>query len=60
VHLDLETDDLDAEVTRLAGIGAVEVERHPTWVVMEAPTGHRFCVGRVKSDTFSTAANRWK
>ncbi|WP_110686400.1 VOC family protein [Salinicola aestuarinus] len=44
VHLDIETDDIDAEVARLTAIGATVVERLRRWVVMQAPTGHRFCV----------------
>jgi hypothetical protein len=60
VHLDIETDDLDAEVARLATLGAREIERHTTWVVMEAPTGQRFCVGRPKSADFPANANRWE
>jgi predicted enzyme related to lactoylglutathione lyase len=59
VHLDIETDNLDAEVARLARLGAREVVRNPTWVVMEAPTGQRFCVGRSKSADFPANANRW-
>ena len=60
VHIDIETDDLDAEVKRLAALGAKEVDRHPTWVVMQAPTGQRFCVGRPKSHDFPANANRWQ
>jgi predicted enzyme related to lactoylglutathione lyase len=60
VHLDIETDDIDAEVTRLGKLGAREVERNKTWVVMEAPTGQRFCVGRPKSADFLRNANRWE
>jgi hypothetical protein len=59
VHLDLETDNPDAEVARLTVLGARELERHPTWIVMEAPTGQRFCVGRPKSADFPVNANRW-
>lgn len=44
VHLDLETDDQAAEAARLIGLGAREVARIQTWIVMEAPTGHRFCI----------------
>lgn len=44
VHLDIETDDQEAEVARLAMLGARRVGEGPRWVVMEAPTGHRFCV----------------
>jgi hypothetical protein len=44
VHLDIETDDLEAEVGRLEGLGAVRLKRFRHWWVMEAPNGHRFCV----------------
>ncbi|HEY1384131.1 MAG TPA: VOC family protein [Dongiaceae bacterium] len=44
VHLDIESDDVEAEVRRLGGLGAKPVFRIKDWVVMEAPTGHRFCV----------------
>ncbi len=44
VHLDIEATDVGAEVKRLEGLGAKPVSRVKDWVVMEAPTGHRFCV----------------
>lgn len=44
VHLDIGAENVPAEVQRLEGLGAKVVERIQTWVVMEAPTGHRFCV----------------
>ncbi len=44
VHLDIKTDDLDAEVARLERLGARRVEKINYWWVMEAPSGHRFCV----------------
>jgi predicted enzyme related to lactoylglutathione lyase len=43
-HLDIKSTDVEAEVKRLEGIGARPVSRIRDWVVMEAPTGHRFCV----------------
>ncbi|MGH8233961.1 MAG: VOC family protein [Rhodanobacteraceae bacterium] len=46
VHLDIESDDIDAEVRRLEALGAKRIEAIKTWVVMEAPTGQRFCVIR--------------
>ena len=46
IHLDIETDDLDAEVARLEALGAKRVEFVKRWWVMQAPTGHRFCVVR--------------
>ena len=45
VHLDFETTDQAAEAARLEGLGATVVERSDHgWTVMEAPTGHRFCL----------------
>jgi predicted enzyme related to lactoylglutathione lyase len=59
VHLDIETDDIDAEVRRLTALGAKEIDRVHTWCVMEAPTGQRFCVVRAASQDFSRSANEW-
>lgn len=50
LHLDIESDDVEAEVQRLEKLGARRVASVQTWVVMEAPTGHRFCVIRAKSN----------
>lgn len=44
VHLDIETDDIEAEVKRLERLGATVVARIKSWVVMQAPSGQRFCV----------------
>lgn len=60
VHLDIETDDIEAEATRLEGLGATKVKRFPRWWVMEAPTGQRFCVVRPQSPDFAEKANVWK
>jgi predicted enzyme related to lactoylglutathione lyase len=46
VHLDIESDDIEAEVRRLESLGARRLRNVETWVVMEAPTGQRFCVVR--------------
>jgi predicted enzyme related to lactoylglutathione lyase len=59
VHLDIETDDIDAEVRRLEALGARRLEKVHTWVVMEAPTGQRFCVVQASSPQFQTQASRW-
>jgi len=48
VHLDIETDDVEAEATRLEALGAKKVKRYPNWWVMQAPTGQRFCVVRAR------------
>jgi hypothetical protein len=43
-HVDLETDDVEAEVARLVAAGAGEVQRQDDWVVMQDPAGLLFCV----------------
>lgn len=60
VHLDIETDDLEAEVARLEKLGAKRHRQYPRWWVMEAPTGQRFCVVRAKAVDFKRKANRWE
>jgi predicted enzyme related to lactoylglutathione lyase len=56
VHLDIETDDIDAEVARLEALGAKRVAQVKTWWVMQAPTGHRFCVIRPQNESFEARA----
>ncbi|TQV87167.1 VOC family protein [Aliikangiella coralliicola] len=62
VHIDIETDNIPAEVSRLEGVGAKVIEKLERWVVMEAPTGHRFCVVNPQRDDFHDAdnVNTWK
>lgn len=59
VHIDIETDDIPAEVARLEKLGAGVVKRLERWVVMEAPSGQRFCVVRVQRPGFPKNATRW-
>lgn len=59
VHLDIETDDIPAEVARLEALGAKVVDRLERWVVMQAPTGQRFCVVRVQRPGFPKNTTRW-
>ena len=59
LHLDIETDDIEAEVVRLEKLGAKRVGQVKQWWVMEAPTGHRFCVVRPERAEFSVEANQW-
>ncbi len=58
-HLDIETDSIDSEIARLERIGAAVVSRKEGWVVMEAPSGHRFCVGSPYRGGFDEGANTW-
>jgi len=60
VHLDIESDDVEAEVQRLEALGARRVAQVHTWWVMEAPTGQRFCVVRTSSPGFDAGANEWR
>ena len=60
VHLDIESDDVEAEAARLEKLGARRVQKVRTWWVMEAPTGQRFCVVRAKSGDFARKANSWE
>lgn len=60
VHLDIETDDVQAEAERLEALGAKKIAfRHGRWWVMEAPSGHRFCVVRRQREAFGPHLNRW-
>ncbi len=59
VHLDIETDDLDAEAARLEKLGAKKIAFVKRWWVMEAPTGHRFCIVRMKTPERGAEPNVW-
>ena len=59
IHLDIETDDIEAEVKRLESLGARRVQFVQRWWVMEAPTGQRFCVVRPQRGPLDSRANSW-
>lgn len=60
VHIDIETDDIEAEARRLEALGAKRLEMIRTWLVMEAPTGHRFCLVSPQRSQFQNEANQWE
>jgi predicted enzyme related to lactoylglutathione lyase len=61
VHLDIESDDVEAEVARLEKLGAKKVRKVNTWWVLEAPTGHRFCVVRLQRGPIEDGkGNTWR
>ena len=60
VHIDIESDDIEAEVKRLEALGAKRVADIKSWCVLEAPTGQRFCVVKVVSKDFEKRANKWE
>lgn len=60
-HVDIETDDVAAEVTRLVGLGAVQKSSWQGCQTLRAPGGHLLCVIPVHSDldTFTQHAHTW-
>jgi hypothetical protein len=61
-HLDIETDDIEAEVARLVALGAAEVFRWLECRTLRAPGGHLLCVIPVHSDAdfFAAHAHTWE
>ena len=59
IHLDIEADDLEAEVKRLEALGAKRIGFVKRWWVLEAPTGQRFCVVNPQRGPLDKA-NTWK
>src|SRR5688500_16073505 len=59
VHLDIESDDIDAEADRLERLGAKRIGFVKRWWVMEAPTGQRFCVVKMHHPERGAAPNDW-
>ncbi len=60
VHIDIEADDIEAEVRRLEKLGAKRLQQVKSWWVMEAPTGQRFCVIEPQRSEFASEANVWE
>lgn len=59
VHIDIETDDVDAEVARLERLGAVKREQVKRWWILTAPGGTVFCVVPVQSNSWPSGALDW-
>jgi hypothetical protein len=60
VHLDIHTDDLDAELARLEALGARRVREVNGWWIMADPAGLPFCVLPDPPGTLTDAnAQRW-
>jgi hypothetical protein len=62
IHLDIETDDQEAEARRLEALGARRIARVKHWIVMEAPTGQRFCIVNPQRGSLDgkNNVNRWR
>jgi hypothetical protein len=54
VHVDLRSDDREAEIERLIGLGATRGATHAeygvTWTVLQDPEGNELCVGQHDSE----------
>ncbi|OLO10353.1 hypothetical protein BTW10_15245 [Chromohalobacter japonicus] len=59
VHLDIEADDIEAEVVRLERLGAKKVGKVRHFTILEAPSGQRFCIVPVQRPDFEEKANVW-
>jgi len=57
IRLDIETNDVIAEVERLQAIGAQVIEILARSIVMQAPTGHLFCVVHPQREDFDESDN---
>lgn len=60
VHLDIHTDNVEAEVARLESLGAQRVQGVNHWVVMRDPAGLPFCVIPDRNGALNDSnATRW-
>ena len=59
IHLDIETDNIELEVERLIKLGAKKVGDIRDWCVLEAPSGHKFCVVKKRRSDFESDAMEW-
>jgi predicted enzyme related to lactoylglutathione lyase len=60
VHLDIETDDVPAEVARVLALGATVLEERKGYTILRDPAGMVFCVVPVQTgDDFEREALTW-
>jgi hypothetical protein len=60
VHLDIEADNVPAEIARLEALGARVTDRRESYAIMVDPGGLVFCVVPVQSgDDFAEHATTW-
>jgi hypothetical protein len=60
VHLDIETDDVPAEVTRVLALGARVLEERKGYTILQDPAGMVFCVVPVQTgEAFEREALTW-
>ena len=60
VHLDIETDDVPAEVARVLALGATVLEEREGYTILQDPAGMVFCVVPVQTgEAFEREALTW-
>jgi hypothetical protein len=60
IHLDIETDDVAAEVDRLLALGAQTVQERDGYTILADPGGLLFCVVPIQTGSdFETHATTW-
>jgi Glyoxalase-like domain len=61
IHLDIESDDLEAEAKRLEALGATRIKFYKRWWLMRAPSGHVFCIVNPQRGALADKpnANEW-
>ncbi|EKX60501.1 VOC family protein [Streptomyces ipomoeae] len=61
IHVDIETDDVEAETARLLALGAEQIAQWLECRVLRAPGGHLVCVVPVHSppEVFEAHARTW-
>jgi predicted enzyme related to lactoylglutathione lyase len=60
IHLDIESDDVPAEVARVVELGATVLEAHDDYTILQDPGGLVFCVVAIQTgDDFEQHASTW-
>ena len=59
IHLDIETDNVKADVRRLEALGGHVVDRVDDWVILQDPAGLLLCVISIDSMDFDASATTW-
>ena len=60
IHLDIESDDIEAEVARVTALGATVLATHDSYTILQDPGGLVFCVVGIQTgDDFERHAKTW-
>jgi catechol 2,3-dioxygenase-like lactoylglutathione lyase family enzyme len=60
VHVDFETDNIEAELRRLESLGATRRQEQKSWWIMQDPCGNEFCVVGAHESDFAATAKVWE